>query len=155
MLRSRLPCTDPKSGLRPEMGQNGRKMDFVPTFQKGGKMAEKWENWSKNGSKMAIFPIFRPFFTPFPGGAKIHFSSIFPISGRRPDLGSVQTNRNCNPKIESSQCANSVLCWHVSCLSEPSPYRNKVSRRGAPEETINKKTQKHNFQGRVQALTKG
>ena len=37
-LRSRLPCTDPKSGLRPEMEKNDRKMDFGPT----GKMAEKW-----------------------------------------------------------------------------------------------------------------
>ena len=33
-------------------------MDFGPHREKGGKMAEKWENWPKNGSKMAIFSPF-------------------------------------------------------------------------------------------------
>ena len=69
-LRSRLPCTDPKSGLRPVMGKNGRKWILVPSG-KGGKLAEKWV---KNGH----FPIFRPFSPPlFPDGANIHSSAIF------------------------------------------------------------------------------
>ena len=51
-------------------------MDFGPTGKRGkngrkmGKLAQKWV---KNGH----FTIFRPFFPLFPGGAKIHFLSIF------------------------------------------------------------------------------
>ena len=40
-------------------------------------MAEKWENWPKNGPKMVIFPFFGHFSPVFPGGARIHFSAIF------------------------------------------------------------------------------
>ena len=43
-LRSRLPCTDDKSGLRPEMGKKWPKNGFWPHPEKEGKMAEKWEN---------------------------------------------------------------------------------------------------------------
>ena len=65
---------------------------FAPPARNGKKMAEKWilappGKWPKNGRKMgklpflthflANFPIFRPFFSHFPGGAKIHFSAIF------------------------------------------------------------------------------
>ena len=101
ILRSRLPCTDPKSGLRPEMGKKQPKNGFWPHRKQRGKMAEKWENWpkngSKNGSKMAIFPFFGDFL-PFAGGAKNpFFRPFFPISGRRPDLGSVLGNRDCQP----------------------------------------------------------
>ena len=51
-LRSRLPCTDPKSGLRPEMGKKWPKNGFWP-------MAEKWE--------FSVGPksIVRPFFSHF------------------------------------------------------------------------------------------
>ena len=67
-LRSRLPCTDPKSGLRPEMGKKWPKNGFRPHREKGGKMAENfWAN----------FLIFRPFFPLVLGGAKLHFSAIF------------------------------------------------------------------------------
>ena len=66
-LRSRLPCTDPKSG------QNGRKMDFGPTEERGEigrKMGQKWPfshfsailppffRWGQNPS--AIFSRFGP-----------------------------------------------------------------------------------------------
>ena len=68
-------------------GKNGRNM---------GKNGRKWENWPKNGSKMAIFPFFGqcfPFF--FLVGPESVFRPFFsPISGRRPDLGSVQGNRD-------------------------------------------------------------
>ena len=45
----------------------GKKWILAPR-EKGGKMAEKWENWPKNGPTMAIFPfsaIFSPFLKPF------------------------------------------------------------------------------------------
>ena len=64
-----------------------------PPARNGRKMAEKWilaplqKKGGKNGRKMgklpflthfwANFPIFRPFFPLFPGGAKIDFSTIF------------------------------------------------------------------------------
>ena len=44
VLRSRLPCADPISGLRPEMEKKRPKNGFWPHREKGGKMAEKWEN---------------------------------------------------------------------------------------------------------------
>ena len=50
-----------------------------------------------------IFPFFGHFFPLSPGGAKIHFSAIFfPISGRRPALGSEQGNRDRNPSPRNS-----------------------------------------------------
>ena len=73
----RLPCTDPKSGLRPEMGKRWPKNGFWPHQEKGEKMAEKWENWAQKWVKNGHFPILRPFFPLFPAGAKIHFLSIF------------------------------------------------------------------------------
>ena len=80
-LRSRLPCTDPKSGLRPEMGKKMAEKWILAPPGKGQKMAQKWENWPKNGrkngSKMAIFPFLGHFFPLFPGRSKIHFSAIF------------------------------------------------------------------------------
>ena len=91
-LRSRLPCTDPKSGLWPEYEKNGRKMDFGPAGKKKGK---KWPKngriGRKNGSKMAIFP-FLPIFPPFSR------------SGRRPDLGSVQGNRDRKVRVVFERC---------------------------------------------------
>ena len=57
-------------------------------------MAEKWENWPKNGSRMAIFPWFRPFFPFSRWGQNPFFGHFFPISGRSHDLGSVQGNRD-------------------------------------------------------------
>ena len=61
-LRSRLFCTDPKSGLRPEMGKNGRNMHgFWPHWEKRGKMAEK-----PVGPKSILRPFF-PHFVPEAG----------------------------------------------------------------------------------------
>ena len=70
-LRSRLPCTDPKSGLRPEMG---RKNGFGVT----GKRRKKWPKMGK----LAIFDAFLGQFS--------HFSAIFsPLSqwGQNPFFG--------------------------------------------------------------------
>ena len=92
VLRSRLPCTDPESGLRPEMGKKWPKNGFWPHQEKG-------EKWPKNGLKMdfwANFPIFRLFFPFSPVGPKSIFRPFFPISGRRPNLGSVQGNWDRN-----------------------------------------------------------
>ena len=83
-------------------------------------MAEKLENWPKNGEKVhfwANLPIFRPFFPPFPGGAEIHFSAIFfPISGRRPDLGCVQGNRDRNSGPQSHNLSQSARGSKPVCL---------------------------------------
>ena len=49
-----LPCTDPVSGLWPEMGKNGRKNGSWPHRQNGAKMAEKWENWPKQGPEKLL-----------------------------------------------------------------------------------------------------
>ena len=65
---------------RPQIGpparngkKNGRRMDFG----KRGKMAERWGNWPKNGSKMVIFPFFGHF-SPFsPVGPKSIFWPFF------------------------------------------------------------------------------
>ena len=71
-LRSRLPCTDPKSGLRPEMGKKWPKNGVWPHREKGEKMAEKWESGRFSYFFSPFFPfspksIFRPFFSPFLG----------------------------------------------------------------------------------------
>ena len=73
-----------------------------PPARNGKKMAEKWilappGKKGKNGRKMgkwpffdpflANFPIFRPFFPFFPGGAKIHFSAIFSHFGPEARFG--------------------------------------------------------------------
>ena len=96
-LQSRLPCTDPKSGLRPEIGENGQKMHFGPTGKKRGKNGRKMgklaQKWPKNGH----FPIFRPFFPLFSVGKNPFLGHFFPISGRRPFSGSIQGNRDRKP----------------------------------------------------------
>ena len=79
-LQSRLPCTDPKSGLRPEMGKKWPKNGFWPHRKKGEKMDEKWQN-------CRFLPIFGPFFPLFSGGAKIHFSAIFSHFGPEARFG--------------------------------------------------------------------
>ena len=80
-----LPCADP-----------------IPKWEK--KMAEPWildppgkrgEKWPRNGkigpkmgSKNGNFPIFRPLFLFFSGGAKIHFVAIFvPFAASGPKWG--------------------------------------------------------------------
>ena len=78
-LRSRLPCTDPISSLRPEMGKNWQKHGYWPHREKGGKISEKM---GQNGD----FPIFRPFFPLVSRWGRILFWPFFLISGR----GSVQ-----------------------------------------------------------------
>ena len=84
-------CTNPKSGLLPEMGKMAEKWILAPP-RKGGKMGKLAQKWVKNGH----FPIFRSFFPPFfRGGAKIQFSAI---SDRRPNLGSVQGNQDRSTK---------------------------------------------------------
>ena len=91
-LQSRLPFPDPKlppTGLPPEMGKKWPKNGFWPHRENGKigpKMGQKWQ-----------FSLFGHFFPIFPGEAKIHFSAIFfPCRGRRPDLGSVEGNRDRN-----------------------------------------------------------
>ena len=104
-LRSRLPCTDPKSGLRPEMGKKWPKNGFWPHREKGKK-------WPKNG-KVAIFdpflghfwanlPIFRPFFPFFPVSPKSIFRPFFSHFGPEARLGSVQGNRDRKPRVRLS-----------------------------------------------------
>ena len=81
VLRSCLPGADPISGREkysvwppPEnRKEHSRTM---------GKMAQKWVRIGFG----AIFPIFQLFFAYFPGEAKTY---ILPISGRRPEMGSV------------------------------------------------------------------
>ena len=88
---------------RPQIGplaRNGKKMGKTWILAPPGKRG-------KNGRKMGRWPFLTHFwaivdrffghFFLFPGGAKIHvFAHFFPISGRRPDLGSVQGNRDRN-----------------------------------------------------------
>ena len=119
--RSRWSCTDPKSGLRPEMGKKRPKNGFWPHRKKGdrwpkiGKLAQKWV---KNG----YFPIFWPFPPPSSSGAKSFFWPFFPISGRRPDLRSVQGNRDRNNSsffffhlLVKTLCFMSVAKYHWQC----------------------------------------
>ena len=87
-FRSWLPSTDPISGFWPEMGQNGRKMDFDPN----GKNGEKWPKdcpfWGQFSHFSATFPPFsRSNQNPF-------FSHFFPISGQRHEMGSAQGNQD-------------------------------------------------------------
>ena len=73
-LRSWLLCTDPISGLRPEIAKKkGWKRDFgkMPKMGKWPFLTHFWANFPP------FSPIFPPFFAHFPGGAKIHFSAIF------------------------------------------------------------------------------
>ena len=79
----------PNRASGPKWEKSGRKMEFGPTGKKRRKMGKLAQKWVKN----AHFPIFRPFFFLFSGGAQFpFFGHFFPISGRRPDLGSVQGN---------------------------------------------------------------
>ena len=55
-LRSWLLSTDPIPGLRPKMQKKRPKDGLWPHRENGRKMAEKWENWPKNGSKMGKCP---------------------------------------------------------------------------------------------------
>ena len=64
-LRSRLPCTDPTSGLRPEMGKKmAEKWSLARQDKRGkngrklGKLAHKWV---KNGQFFHFSAIFPPF----------------------------------------------------------------------------------------------
>ena len=61
-LQTRLPCTGHISGLQPEIGKNGPKTWILALSKKGGRIAEKWENWPKNGPNpfSAIFSHFGP-----------------------------------------------------------------------------------------------
>ena len=83
---------------------------FGPEARNGEKMAEKWilaapGKWEKNDRKMetlakkraknANFPIFLPFSRR---GQNPFFGHFFPISGRRPEMGSVPGNQDRNTK---------------------------------------------------------
>ena len=61
--------------------------------EKKGKNGRTIGRWLFLGQ---IFPFFGHFFSFFSsGGAKLHFSApFFPITGRKPDLGSIQGNRD-------------------------------------------------------------
>ena len=60
-LRSRLSCTDRKSGLRPEMGKKWLKNGFSPTGKKG----KKWSKNRKIGPKIHFLHILGPIFSFF------------------------------------------------------------------------------------------
>ena len=69
---------------------------------------------------MAIFPFFGHFDPFFPVGPNPFFGHFFPISGRRPDLGSVQGNwdRDYKTLFGSPYTSSSVITTHLS-LSGP------------------------------------
>ena len=103
-LRSQLPCTDPKSGLRPEMGKKWPNNGFWPHREKRKKWPENGKTGPKKGKHgfLGQFSYFFGHFFPFSRwGQNPFFGHFFPISGRRPDLGSVQGNRdrNSGPKM--------------------------------------------------------
>ena len=64
-----------------------------------GKNGRKMGKWPKNGSVMAIFPFFGHFFAFFEVEPKSIFWPFFPISGRRPDLGSEQGTRDRKNRV--------------------------------------------------------
>ena len=80
---------------------------------KGEKNAEKMGKLAQKRSKMAIFPFFSHFLPFFSGGVRIQLLAIFlqwcqnpiscrfsPNSGLRPNLGSVQGNRDCKTNCQ-------------------------------------------------------
>ena len=90
------PCTDPKSGLWPEMGKMPEKWILAPpgkrgrNFRKMGKLGQKWV-------KLGHFPIFRPLIwsgqNPFFG----HFFSHFMPEARfRVRTGQSGSQCKCN-----------------------------------------------------------
>ena len=107
----RVSGTFPISGFRPEMGKKRPKNGFWPHRKNGRKMAEKWENWPKNGSKCQISHVsaiflrpkmgqkcqishFSAIFLPFSRWAKIHFSAVFfPFRAGNPKWEKYQTFR--------------------------------------------------------------
>ena len=93
VLRSRLPCTDLKSGLQPEMGKKWPKNGFWPHREKGRKMAPKSLFYPFFGQFSHFSAIFFRF---FPVRPKSFFGHFFPNSGRGPILRSVQGNRDRN-----------------------------------------------------------
>ena len=59
-------------------------------------MAQKWVRIGF----VAIFPIFRLIFPYFPGEAETYiFPIFFPISGRRPEMGSVPGKQDRKSRI--------------------------------------------------------
>ena len=69
-----IPPIAPKSGLRPKMGKKWPKNGFWPKRGRNGRrMGKRTQKWVKNGH----FPVFRPFFPFFSGGAKIHSLAVF------------------------------------------------------------------------------
>ena len=93
--------------------RNGKKMAkkwILAPPGKRGKMAQKMGNLPFLAHSWANFPTFRPFFPLFfRWGQNPFFGHFFPISGRRPDLGSVQGNRDRNPWIWDLQELTSFL----------------------------------------------
>ena len=64
-------------------------------------MGEKWPKMGKLPflTHFSISPIFRPFFSHFPGGAKILFSAIFfPFRAGGPKWGLYEATRIANPR---------------------------------------------------------
>ena len=121
------------------MGKKWPKNGFWPHREKEEKMAEKWENWPKNGSKLVIFPffghfspffpvgpksIFRPFFSHFGSGLYRAIGIATLVKGRQPTPKTTHPNKNSLPTRECSR----------GCFSSFFP-RDKHSRehsRGTP-----------------------
>ena len=114
----------PHFGLRARNGKKGQQMDHWPQWEKSGKMADKAKKWVKNGH----FPIFSAIFPHSPAGAKIHCSAFFSHFGPRPEMGSVQGNRDRKAKQhlrsqakkdQDDECISSMLVvkwWTPFCV---------------------------------------
>ena len=90
---------------RPQIGppaRNGKKMAKKWIWAPPKKKGKKWPKNGKIGPKIAQkwpFSHFWAIFSPFSRwGQNPFFGHFFPISGRRPDLGPVQGNRDRNTK---------------------------------------------------------
>ena len=84
-LRFRLPCTDPKSGLRPEMGKKRLKNGFWPPGRRG-----------KNGHFWPIFGTIFPFFRPFFPFSRWPFRAGGPIWGLYRAIGIARIDLTCS-----------------------------------------------------------
>ena len=100
VLRPQLPWFFPISGLRPGMGKKWPKNGFWPQPGANGKNGRKMGKLAENGSKKP-FSHFSAIFPLFLGGAKIHFLPFFPISDPKPEMGSVEGNRDRKTKASS------------------------------------------------------
>ena len=68
-----------------------------------GKVAKNGAKTAQQGFPLGPFSHFRPFSPLSPERTKSLFSHV-PISGRRPDMVSVASQRDCNPKPSKACC---------------------------------------------------